>query len=176
MPGVYSSPEGTYVFCLEGREIEVWDVATGVKLRSLARAPGLFASPDGEYVLFLVEPKVQVWDITTGNKLNSLRAELGWTMQSATLDVSKRKLVASYMNRDTDSVGWALWNLGTDADDPAYQVDMPSLGNTYSHGLDVARQGNQMAIGFDEALLVYEMGTYKRHQLPRARLDEGGQL
>jgi WD40 repeat protein len=39
---------------------------------------------------------------------------------------------------------------------------MPSLGNTYANDIDLTRDGGRLAIGFDEALLVYELGNFQR--------------
>jgi WD40 repeat protein len=52
--------------------------------------------------------------------------------------------------------------LGADALWPAEQISMPSLGDTYGNDIDVTVQGDLMAIGFDEALLIYGMEDFQR--------------
>jgi WD40 repeat protein len=39
------------------------------------------------------------------------------------------------------------------------------LGNTYANGLDIARDGSRLAIGFDEALHVYDLDNFERTDL-----------
>jgi WD40 repeat protein len=81
-------------------------------------------------------------------------------MRNAAFDMSLRRLAAGYVNKRADRVGWALWDL--DKGERLHEVDMPSLGNTYLNGLDLTKADDRMVIGFDEALLVYEMSDFQR--------------
>ena len=71
--------------------------------------------------------------------------------------------MAGYVNQQADSVGWALWELDTGK--RSYEFDMPSLGETKPDAIDLTKAGDRMAIGFDEALLVYELKDFQRSRL-----------
>jgi WD40 repeat protein len=49
-----------------------------------------------------------------------------------------------------------MWNLDTGA--RLDEIDMPTIGETYANGIDLAEADDRLAIGFDEALLIYEKG------------------
>jgi WD40 repeat protein/tRNA A-37 threonylcarbamoyl transferase component Bud32 len=117
-------------------------------------------SPEGELAVCSQGAMLNVFDVTTGTKLQSLPTEPGWAIRNAAFDMPNRRLMASYMNPHTDTVGWAVWDLDTAY--RATQFDMPSLGSTYLNGIDVTREGDRLAIGFDEALLIYEMRNFQR--------------
>ena len=55
-----------------------------------------------------------------------------------------------------------LGPMGTRHGHALHQEEMPSLGHSYVNGIDIAPRGSRMAIGFDEAILVYEMSSYQR--------------
>ncbi len=143
------------------RDDRKWNLDRTIQLGEDPRL--MFISPEGEYVVSVEESVLEIWDVATGTKLKPLGTEAGWTIRNVAFDMPNRRLAAGYINDDADSVGWALWDL--DSADRQYQVDMPSLGNTYANGIDVAHQSGRMAIGFDEALLVYEMGSFQRTNL-----------
>jgi WD40 repeat protein/tRNA A-37 threonylcarbamoyl transferase component Bud32 len=154
----------------QGGTARVWRREGGrwssVKTIQLGTEPrSVFCSPEGEYVVSWEGPVLDVWDVATGTKLKSISIEHGWTIGNAAIDMRNRRLVVSYMNDAAYSVGWALWDLDLDTGKPEHQFDMKSLGDTYPNDIDVARQGDRMAIGFDEALLVYGMGDYQRINL-----------
>ena len=46
-----------------------------------------------------------------------------------------------------------------------HEFEMPSLGGTYPNAIDLTKAGDRMAIGFDEALLVYGMTDFQRTRL-----------
>ena len=139
-----------------GRWISKKDIQFGNEPRSV------LCSPDGEYVLCWEESGLDLWEVSSGKKTKSLSIDPGWRIGNAAFDVPHRRLAASYMNDDADSVGWALWDLDGDSAKPVHQIEMPSLGDTYANDIDVAPHGDQLAIGFDEALLVYGMKDFQR--------------
>jgi WD40 repeat protein len=134
-----------------------WRLDRSLQLAEDARLIGL--SPEGEFAVYLRGQTLEVWDVTTGDKVISLATEAGWKVGNVAFDMPKRRLVAAYWDDDTDIVGWALWDLSTGE---RRQFDMPSLGHTYSNGSDITKEGDRLAIGFDEALLVYELADFQR--------------
>ena len=92
--------------------------------------------------------------------LREFPTEPDWMMRNAAFDLANRRLFGGFMNGKADTVGWALWDL--DTAERLHLVTMPSLGNTYSNGIDLGQNGDRLAIGFDEALLVYEMADFQR--------------
>jgi WD40 repeat protein len=117
-------------------------------------------SRHGELAAYLKDDSLDVWDVATATKLRSLQTEADWSMRNAALDMSLRRIAAGYVNKRADRVGWALWDL--DTGERVHKVDMPSLGNTYLNGLDFTKANDRLVIGFDEALLVYEMANFQR--------------
>jgi hypothetical protein len=123
----------------------------------------VFLSPHGELIAWLNGPALELWDAAAGAKLHSLPTEPGWSMRNVAFDIPNRRLVGGYVNAQTDTVGWAVWRLDTGERLPP--VEMPTLGGTYSNDIDVTRDGARMAIGFDGALLVYDLNTFQRTDL-----------
>jgi WD40 repeat protein len=142
------------------RENERWISDKSMQLEGQPRA--VFCSRYGERVVAWVGPALDVWNVASGSKIKSLPIDPGWRIGNAAFDLPQRRLVASYMDEDSDSVGWALWDLDAGADQPAHMVEMPSLGDTYANDVDIAPGSDQMAIGFDEALLVYGLRDFQR--------------
>ena len=136
------------------RAFQFGDSAADVKANSF------YISSAGEYAARLNGQSLEVWDVATGAQLSSPRVEPGWTIRNAAFDVPNRRVAVSFVNPDDDSVGWALWDIDTAK--LLHHEDIPSLGNTYVNGIDFAQQGERLAIGFDEALIVYEMEHYQR--------------
>ncbi|HEY6565651.1 MAG TPA: hypothetical protein VIY86_14275, partial [Pirellulaceae bacterium] len=85
-----------------------------------------------------------------------------WQIENVGFDLTQHRIIASYSIGDANEVGWALWDLDADTASPAHRVTMPTLGDTYAHAVDVTRSGDQMAIGFDEALMIYGMEDFQR--------------
>ena len=142
------------------RQDEAWKADRTVQLGD--KTPPTFLSPQGELAACAAQDALNVWDVATGEKLKSLSIEPGWTITNAAFDVPERRVIAGFMNSVVDTVGWALWDLDGDDAEPAHHVEMPSLGDTYPNDIDLARQGGRMAIGFDEAMLVYGMADFQR--------------
>jgi WD40 repeat protein/tRNA A-37 threonylcarbamoyl transferase component Bud32/ribosomal protein S27E len=120
----------------------------------------VFFSPHGDFVAWLKGDKVDVWDVASRTKLHSLETKPNWELRNGAFDEKGRRLVASYMNETADRVGWALWDLDTGA--RSYEVDMPTLGGTYVNGLALTKSGDRMAVGFDYAMLTYDMDDFQR--------------
>jgi WD40 repeat protein/tRNA A-37 threonylcarbamoyl transferase component Bud32 len=117
----------------------------------------VFFSRHGEWAACLKGHSLDVWDVARGTKLWSLPAELDWAMRNGVFDTSRRRLVASYVNERAGTVGWAMWDLDTGERLPG-GANMPAIGDTYANAIDLAEADDRLAIGFDEALLVYEKG------------------
>ena len=104
--------------------------------------------------------RVEVWDVATGKKLRDFPTQPTWKMRNAAYDLTNRRLIGGYTDEENDTVGWAVWNL--DTGERVHVVTIPSLGNPYPNSIDVTGDGGRMALGFDEALLAYEMGSFQR--------------
>ena len=101
-----------------------------------------------------------MWPTT---KLWSLPIELDWSIRNGAFDTSRRRLVAGYVNERAGTVGWAMWDLDTGERLPG--ADLPAIGDTYANGIDLAEADDRLAIGFDEALLVYAKGLQETRVL-----------
>ena len=106
---------------------------------------------------------LEVWDVSAQKKLHTFPIEAGRTLQNLAFDFSLSRIFAGYTIKETDEVGWAAWELH--GDPRPRDVHMPSLGQTYSDGLKAAPSGDRMAIGFDEALLVYDLASLQATRL-----------
>jgi WD40 repeat protein/tRNA A-37 threonylcarbamoyl transferase component Bud32 len=126
--------------------------------------PRLIAfSPNGEMVAATTDESLEVWDVSAQKMLHTFPIEAGRTLHNLAFDFSLARIFAGYTITETDEVGWAAWEL---AGDPRPRdVHMPSLGQTYGDGLKAAPSGDRMAIGFDEALLVYDLASLQATRL-----------
>jgi WD40 repeat protein/tRNA A-37 threonylcarbamoyl transferase component Bud32 len=121
-----------------------------------------FCSPDGALVVSSDRKSLNIWNVATAEKIKVVPIDPTWEVRNVGFDLIRRRIIASYLDDDADAVGWALWDLDSDASQPAHQISLPSLGNTYANDIDVSAQGDLMAIGFDEALLIYGMEDFQR--------------
>jgi WD40 repeat protein len=144
--------------CVWQRTKSVWE---GPRTFQTARAPyAATASTDGKIAALAIDAVLEAWDVDAGMKLRAFDTEPEWSMRNVAIDLASRQVIAGYQKASADSVGWARWNLDTGERLPG--KEMPTLGNTYPHGIDLAKDGSRLAIGFDEALLVYDMSTLER--------------
>ena len=81
-------------------------------------------------------------------------------MRNAIYDLTNQRLIGSYASARQDTAGWAVWNLDTGEREKV--VTLPTLGNSYPNSIGVNPDGSRMALGFDEALLIYEMADFQR--------------
>ncbi|HZY87801.1 MAG TPA: serine/threonine-protein kinase [Gemmataceae bacterium] len=88
------SPDGRFVAAPSGRDVVVWDAATGrpalrIKARSTVSVWGLAYSPDGRRLASVVDERtVQVWDVSAGPgevtaPLLTLRGPHAWNVRLA---------------------------------------------------------------------------------------------
>ncbi len=120
-----------------------------------AEPHSVFVSSDVKLLAWLKGSILEVWDVASGEKVHTLPTEPEWTMRNVAFDASHQRLIGGYMNDSADTVGWALWDLA--GGKLLNRIEMPSLGQTYSNGIDVSVDGSRLAIGFDEALLIYDL-------------------
>ena len=142
------------------RENHAWVSDRDIQLGSGRRQ--MFCSPDGALVVSYGSHSLEIWNLATGERKKELPIDPNWDIENVGFDLAHRRIIASYLDGDADKVGWAMWDLDTDASQPVHQVSMPSLGDTYANDIDVTAQGDLMAIGFDEALLIYGMEDFQR--------------
>ena len=138
-----------------------WEVERALQLGETPEA--VFFSPHGERVAYLKGAQLDVWDVAAGTKLRSLPTKPDWTMRNGAFDMPRGRLVAAYVNEQADTVGWAVWDLETG--ERSHEFEMPSLGDTYANAIDLTKEGDRMAIGFDLALVVYGMTDYQQTNL-----------
>jgi WD40 repeat protein len=160
------SAAGDQLVCADDAgKVRVWKRAKGTwnVLREfpLGDAPYCVAfSRHGELAAYLNANTLDVWDIPAGTKLRSLPTESDWLLRNAVFDLASRKLVASYLDTRAARVGWRLWNF--DTGERLHDENLPTLGGTYPNSIDWIQPDNQLAIGFDEALLTYDMSDFRR--------------
>jgi len=140
---------------------QTWEVERTIQLADTPRLVVL--SPQAERAAILKDALLEIWDIAAGAKLRSLPTESDWSMRNVAFDMPRGRLVGGYVNEQADTVGWAIWDLNTG--ERQHIEEMPSLGGTYGNGIDLTEAGDRMAIGFDEALLVYRMADFHRTTL-----------
>ena len=117
-------------------------------------------SSNGELVAYVYGRRVEVWDVATEQKLREFPTLPNWKVRNTAYDLSNRRLIGGYMDEDNDTVGWAVWHL--DTGERVHYEMIPSLGGLYSNSIDLTSDGDRMALGFDEALLVYDMSNFQR--------------
>ena len=117
-------------------------------------------SPTGELIAYFNGPRIEIWDVATEKKLRELPTQPNWKMRNTAYDLTNRRVMGGYMDEASDTVGWAVWNL--DTGERMHDVTIPSLGSLYPNSIDLTGDGERMALGFDEALLVYDMNNFQR--------------
>ncbi|MGD9632462.1 MAG: WD40 repeat domain-containing serine/threonine protein kinase [Pirellulales bacterium] len=120
-------------------------------------------SRDGQRAAFLRGSRIEIWDTTKGEKIQSLPARSTWSFRNGAFAKSGSQLVAAFMNDEADTVGWAVWELSSGQ--RLRDAEMPRLGGTYRNAIDVSDSEGRMAIGFDEALLVYGLTDFQPTRL-----------
>jgi WD40 repeat protein/tRNA A-37 threonylcarbamoyl transferase component Bud32 len=138
-----------------------WELEASINLGEAPRWVHL--SHNGERAAWLKDNLLEIWDTRTGTKLHSLKTEDEWSLRNAAFDTSRHRVAAGYANDRTDRVGWALWDLDTGK--RLHEIEMHSLGNTFGNGIGFAEASDRLAIGFDQALLVYELMDLQRSRL-----------
>jgi serine/threonine protein kinase/WD40 repeat protein len=126
----------------------------------------VFLSRNGELAAGVRDNSVDVWDVDRTTKIRSIPVESDWSIKNGAFDafdVSRRRMVIGYVNLRSAQVGWALWNI--DTGEQLHVADMPVLGGTYANDIDLRAADNHMALGFDEALLVYDLKNFERTRL-----------
>lgn len=127
----------------------------------LGDEPGIMIlSRHGTWAVIGSASALDVWDVARGERIQSLKVDPRWWVASGAIDEAGRLLAVSLTDNEADQVGWAVWNI--DNGKIVKEATLPSLGGSYFRGLDLASGGNRMAVGFDEALLVYELPNFER--------------
>ena len=134
----------------------------------------VYISSAGEYAASVNGPAIQIWDTATGKQLNTFATEPDWTIRNIAFDVPNRRLVATFSDYNADSVGWALWSLNTA--ELLHQVGMPSLGNSFPNGIDIAPQGRSVGDRIRRGADSLRSEQLSTDQLLRLRFDQGRRI
>jgi WD40 repeat protein/tRNA A-37 threonylcarbamoyl transferase component Bud32 len=137
-----------------------WVATQTFQMAANSNENSLALSSNGELVALVNGSRVEVWDVASETKLREFPTQPSWKMRNTVFDLMNRRLVSGYLDESDDTVGWAVWNL--DTGERLHNVSVPSMGSPYSHSIDLSSDGKRMALGFDEALLVYDMGDFQR--------------
>jgi len=138
-----------------------WEV---VREFNLDESPDVVVfSQNGEWAAFIRGSRIEIWDTTNAQKLQTLPVRPQWSFHNGAFAKSGSHLVAAFVNDEADTVGWAVWELNSRK--RVRDSEMPSLGGTYRKAIDVSDRDGRMAIGFDEALLVYELTDFQPTRL-----------
>jgi WD40 repeat protein len=109
--------------------------------------------------------ELEIWNVATASRLAVLLYDAEWDLRNAAFDRRNRRLAAAYRREDADSAGLVVWNLD-DVDKssraPTHDVTLPNLGQAYSNAIAFARDGQQLAVGFDEALLLFDTSDFRQ--------------
>jgi WD40 repeat protein/tRNA A-37 threonylcarbamoyl transferase component Bud32 len=144
----------------EGR----WQLDRDLKMTS---APvDISVSTQGRRIAWYKDSQLEVWDASSGDALHTLSTKAQWKIQNAAFDPEETRLVCGFINEERDTVGVAVWDLATGQ--RLRDREIPSLGSTYPHGLGISADGTRATIGFDEALLVFELATLEHSNLARS--------
>jgi serine/threonine protein kinase/WD40 repeat protein len=140
-----------------------WDLAKRFRIADYSNDNIFALSANGELVAYLKGSRIEVWDVGTEKKLRDLQTQANWKMRNVAYDVAKRLIISGYTNDVENTAGWAVWNLETG--ERQNYVTIPSLGSSYPNSIGLAPDGSRMALGFDEALLLYDMASLQRTSL-----------
>ncbi len=138
-----------------------WEVAREFQLGEKPQA--VVFSADGRRMACIKDSRLEIWDLAGGAKLQSLPTKPDWMLRNVAFGLSRERFVASYTNDQAYTCGWAVWDLVTG--ERINESDSPSLGGTYRNAIDVSAAGDRMAIGFDEALLTYDLTDFQQTKL-----------
>jgi WD40 repeat protein len=97
--------------------------------------------------------QLEIWNISTGTIKQVLTVAPDHQLRNIAYDESGQYLFAGYINPDSETVGWARWDLTSG--EITKEFSFPSLGETYPACLDVV--SNRLALGFDQALLMFNI-------------------
>ena len=94
--------------CEWRRVDQKWKIERTIHLENDPNS-AVFVSPHGELIAWLIGPVLELWDVATGSKLRRMSTEPDWEMRNVAFDLPNRRLVGGYVNKQTATVGWALW-------------------------------------------------------------------
>jgi WD40 repeat protein len=130
-----------------------WSLERRIAMRGEPKST--FVSPRGELLAWLNMADFEIWDVARGERLARLETEPTWELRNAAFDEPGRRVFAAFLDNEADTSGWAEWNL--DTGEREQLVEVTSQGQSYSNGIDVSGRRARLALGFDEALLIYDL-------------------
>ncbi len=123
--------------------------------------PGLvFASDDASWLAVIKDNMLTTWNATTGQQERRFTTDPNWRLRGVAFDTAHGRIAASVQDLTKNMVGWAIWDLARE--EPLQIVMLASLGQSYVNAIAINRRGDQLAIGFDEALLLYDLKTMQQ--------------
>lgn len=148
--------------------VSVWQFRDGKeklqKKLEIAKNPiRLYLSNFGEVAALLFDEYLEVWDVAQEKQLHRWHVETGWRLVNLAFDKGPDRIAAGLVNKEDDLVGWSLWSL---VDGSSLQhKEIPSLGNSYANDIAFGPIEDQLAIGYDEALHVYDLKSFQLTRL-----------
>jgi serine/threonine protein kinase/WD40 repeat protein len=139
------------------RQGDGWEQANAFKVDG-EEVP-VFLSSDGQFLAVARAGSLEIWRVADGREAFTLPLESTWDVKNVAFDLPRDKVALAYQDPYADSVGWVLWHMSTQQQ--LHHKSMPSLGNTYANDIAFSPNGDRLAIGFDEALLVYNTTSFE---------------
>jgi WD40 repeat protein/tRNA A-37 threonylcarbamoyl transferase component Bud32 len=166
------SLDGTrLVSAADGGLIQTWDLNGAEWRRGVSFEVGENAqirgiSAGGELLAVARGSSAEVWDVSRGQRVCSLAMDEGWALRSAAFDREGARVAGAYANNANAESGLAVWDLLSGR---RLWYKVHDLGGTYVNGIAFSDDSKLLAIGFDEALIVYEYeaGGFQRRTFKR---------
>jgi serine/threonine protein kinase/WD40 repeat protein len=115
-------------------------------------------SSDSKEVACSNPTRLEIWDLAEGTKKQSLTLPTARSIRNIVFSESGDALFAGFVNLEAETVGWVRWDLPTGTISKEHESS--GLGESYPACLDVA--GDRLAIGFDQALLMFNTSDMQK--------------
>jgi WD40 repeat protein/predicted Ser/Thr protein kinase len=148
----------TQIWELDGAD---WRRGASFQVGDNAQVCGISAG--GELLAVARGSSAEVWEVSRGQRECSLVMDKGWTLRSAAFNRERTEVAGTYTAASSDT-GLAVW----DSKSGRRLFSKPhDLGEVYPNGIAFSQDSRRLAVGFDEALIVYEPGSLRQRSFKR---------
>jgi WD40 repeat protein len=131
-------------------------VVGDVLIRSISAGGDLLALARGS--------SAEIWDVSHGQLVCWLAMDEGWALRSAAFNRERTRVAGAYSDDAGEEWGLAVWDLESGRRLWHTACD---FGPTYMNAIAFSSDSRLLAVGFNEALIVYETGTFRQRAFKR---------
>ena len=145
-----------------GAQRAEWRRSTSFEVVGNAQVCGI--STGGEMLTVARGSSAEVWNVSRGQRACSLSMDDGWALRSAAFDRERARVAGAYEAGASSETGLAVWDLESGR---RLWSKAHDLGQAYVNGIALSQDSRLLAVGFDEALIVYETGSFRQRTFKR---------